>query len=138
MRRIPALFVGVAATVLLGGCGGSGSGVAAGAGDGEIPVTGSPGTASGPGAAGHGSVAGAVRTGDGGPLPGVLVVPVSLDDPAVAVPELAVVTDAGGSYRWDLPAGRYELRAVRDGAVLGSTRVEVAAGRPASADIDVD
>lgn len=137
MTRMTVLAVGLAAAALLGGCGGGDAGVAAGAGDGETPVTGSPGAPTGPGVAGQGSAAGVVRDGSGAVVAGVLVVPVSLDEPANAVPERAVVTGADGTYRWELPAGKYELGALRDGEQLGSTRVEVAAGRTVTADIDV-
>lgn len=127
--------IAVLALVLLAACG-SGGGTAASPEDpDEAPVTGSAGDATGPGPVGRGAVEGVVRAAGGAAVAGVLIVPVPLDDPAPAVPELAVVTDDGGGYRWDLPGGRYEMRAVRDGAVVGSVEVDVAENATASADI---
>lgn len=135
MRHRMMTLVAALVLVLLTACGEDG-GNPAGSTD-ETPVTGSQGDATGPGHANRGVVEGVVRTASGAALPGVLVVPVSLDHPAIAIPELAVVTDARGSYRWDLPGGRYEVRAVQAGAVVGTVEVEVARGRTAGGDISL-
>ena len=127
--------IAVLALVLLAACGSDGGTAASPEAPDEAPVTGSAGDATGPGPVGRGAVEGVVRAAGGAAVAGVLIVPVPLDDPAPAVPELAVVTDAGGGYRWDLPGGRYQMRAVRDGTVLGSTDVEVAADVTAPGDI---
>jgi Carboxypeptidase regulatory-like domain len=86
------------------------------------------------------SVAAAV-TGDvfdaaGRPVPGALVTAVSLDTPGSPVPEIAVLTDRGGHYRWPavLAAGRYRLE-VRTANGTGTSEVTVHSGTTASADL---
>lgn len=87
------------------------------------------------GTAARGSVAGTVRAADGSPLTGAVVVPRSLDSPAQPVPELAVVTDRQGGYRWTLPPGRYELAVqVGERRALPVKTVTVQAGRTATVD----
>ena len=104
-------------------------------GDDEKPVHSTATTGnSGSVPAGAGSVAGSVSGPTGQPVAGVLVVPVSLEEPAVAVPERAVVTDQDGRFRWELPAGRYELRLAGAG-ISGSTTVTVRPGAEAPAEI---
>jgi hypothetical protein len=59
----------------------------------------------------------------------------SLDSPAHAVPELAVLTDADGRYEWPpLASGRYELR-VATPTAKGAVRVVVQSGTTAHADL---
>ena len=86
----------------------------------ELPASGSP-SATVPGA-----VHGTVRAPDGAPVPGVLVAATSIDSPARAVPELAVMTDAAGTYEWPLQPGRYRLEATVAGVGAASAEVTVA------------
>jgi hypothetical protein len=39
----------------------------------------------------------------------------SLDEPAKAIPEIAILTNEQGSYAWPLRPGRYELTPMLDG-----------------------
>lgn len=69
---------------------------------------------------------GVVHDGSGAPVGGVLVAAASLDVPAQAVPELAVVSDAAGRYAWPavLAPGRYALRAeTADGPAVAELTV---------------
>ncbi|CAA9263367.1 MAG: hypothetical protein AVDCRST_MAG41-2471 [uncultured Corynebacteriales bacterium] len=105
------------------------------AGCGDRPADAGGAAAPPPATAARGEVAGVVRTADGRPLGGALVVPRSLDTPAEPIPELAVVTDRAGGYRWTLPPGRYEL-SVRLGErrPVPARTVTVEAGRTATVD----
>ena len=134
MRTMLRAVVVVVVTMGLAACGDDSPTASAGNPD-EAPVTGSQGDATGPGRSDQGVVEGVVRGADGSTVAGALVVPVPLDDPAPAIPELAVVTDDAGAYTWNLPDGRYELRATKDGTAMGSARVEVAAGEAVVGDI---
>lgn len=57
------------------------------------------------------ALTGAVQDTEGDPVNGALVRAVSLDTPVKSVPEIAVLTDRSGRYRWPavLPPGRYRL-----------------------------
>lgn len=72
-----------------------------------------------------GTAAGVVVDTAGQPVAGAMVVPRSLDIPAVAVPELAVLTDQQGRYVWHLRPGRYELIARSGDQVSAPVQVEV-------------
>ncbi len=56
-------------------------------------------------------VSGRITDRQGHPVAGVFVHPRSLDKPAPAIPEIAIVSDANGHYAWRLPPGKYELSA---------------------------
>jgi carboxypeptidase family protein len=70
-------------------------------------------------------VTGRVTSDTGEPVSGALMEPRSLDEPAPAVPELAVLSDAEGKYFWDLPAGRWALTAKAEGFRPASATVAV-------------
>jgi hypothetical protein len=75
-----------------------------------------------------GTVVGTVRTGDGQPVAGAAVLPTSVDEPALAVPEIGIITGPAGQYEWRLHAGAYELAIYVDGEPRGAARVTVTAG----------
>ncbi|WP_033430655.1 carboxypeptidase-like regulatory domain-containing protein [Saccharothrix syringae] len=58
-------------------------------------------------------IAGTVVDDAGRPVEGALVQPRSLDEPPLAVPELAVMSGPDGRYEWRLAAGRYEFTALK-------------------------
>ena len=60
-------------------------------------------------------VQGIITNRAGQPLADVLVVPVSTDTPPRALPEIALRSDAQGSYFWSLPPGNYTLTFTLDG-----------------------
>jgi Carboxypeptidase regulatory-like domain len=74
-----------------------------------------------------GTVTGRVEAG-GEPVRRVLIEPLSLDDPAPPVPELAVFTDDTGRYEWRLPAGSYRLTTRAGRYHPSSGRVDVTGG----------
>src|SRR5262245_18120616 len=55
-----------------------------------------------PGTSVRGTVTGRVTGAGGAPVAGAAVLPRSLDDPAKAIPEMLVSTDADGAYQWTL------------------------------------
>jgi len=69
-------------------------------------------------------VAGRVTV-DRKPLAGVSVQPRSLDQPATAIPEMAVVSEDGGQYHWSLRPGEYEISFTLDGYQPETRRVTV-------------
>jgi hypothetical protein len=73
-------------------------------------------------------VGGVVRTASGEALRGVVVLAQSLDKPAPAIPDIAVTTNAAGSYFWSLRAGNYELTFLLNGQKIATRRVSVPAG----------
>lgn len=83
------------------------------------------------------AVYGIVRTPDGQPAVGVVVSATSLDEPARAIPELAVVTDDQGTYEWPLRPGRYRLSAGASNGVLTHIEFTVNDGVRYRADIDL-
>ncbi len=70
-------------------------------------------------------IVGHVRLPSGQPLPGILVVAVSLIKPSPPIPDIAIVTDAAGYYVWDLPLGRYQLTFVRNGQRIATRDVAI-------------
>jgi hypothetical protein len=64
---------------------------------------------------------GRVVDADGAPVPGAQVVIVVS---SVPMPEIALVSDANGSFSLRLPAGRFTLRAHGPGGTSGAVEVE--------------
>ena len=63
---------------------------------------------------------GRVVDADGAPVPAQVVIVVS----SVPMPEIALVSDANGSFSLRLPAGRFTLRAHGPGGTSGAVEVE--------------
>jgi hypothetical protein len=83
-------------------------------------------------------VDGQVSNQDGGPVPGALVTPVSLDTPSKAIPEVAVFTNDQGRFSWVLPAGRYRITVTADGYQEASAETQVPASGTATLDLRLD
>jgi hypothetical protein len=98
---------------------------AACAGDGDEPVR-------------RGSVEGRVTDTRGEAVAGARVDAASLDTPAKAVPELAVLTGPDGEYEWSLQAGRYDLTVVADGFRPASKEIGIEPGVAAELDFTVE
>jgi hypothetical protein len=81
-----------------------------------------------------GTVAGTVTTGDGTPVAGTAVLPISIDQPAQPVPEIGIFTGPDGRYEWRLHPGSYELSIYLDGEALGTAPVTVTAGETSTLD----
>ena len=73
-------------------------------------------------------VVGRLVASSGRPLAGARIVAQSLDDPSGPIPEIAILSDAGGRFVWPLRAGRYRLAAVVDGQEIAAADLVV---RPA-------
>lgn len=72
---------------------------------------------------------------DGTPASGYLIVPTSLAEPSVAIPEMALLSDERGRFEWPLPPGTYRLTATRaDAPAIAPIDVEV----PATGSITVE
>jgi hypothetical protein len=80
-------------------------------------------------------VAGLVLGAAGRPLVGVVVTARSLDHPARAIPEIAIVTGADGRYAWPLRPGRYEIGVSVRGHRPAALAVVVQPGRVTPADL---
>jgi len=106
------LLVGL---LVLGGCGGEAGTSSA---DGRSPVAPSDRVA----------ITGTVVDDAGHPVEGALVQPKSVDDPPRPVPELAVISGPDGRYEWNLPAGRYEFTATKDGRTGPPVQVTASTG----------
>ena len=102
---MPRLVVLVAAALALTACGG---GAGADGGDPATPVSGGGSSAAAPVVR---QVDGTVRDDAGRPVRGALVVPRPVDADTPGVPEIAIVSDAGGRFSWPLRPGSYELAA---------------------------
>lgn len=81
------------------------------------------------------TVTGVVADSAGRPVPGALVQPKSLDDPAHPVPEVAVLSGPDGRYEWHLAAGRYEFTATKDDRVGTPAEVTVIVGGAGQLDL---
>lgn len=98
--------------------------LAAGCSNPDRPVTnGGDATAAGGGISE--GVAGRVTGPGQKPLAGVSVQPRSLDEPATAIPEMAVVSMDDGQYEWTLRPGEYEIVFVLEGYQPATRRVTV-------------
>lgn len=82
-------------------------------------------------------VEGSVTAPGGKPLAGVSVQPRSLDEPSAAIPEMAVVSEEGGQYRWKLRPGEYEITFALEGYQPASHRVTVRAGEATRLDVEL-
>jgi hypothetical protein len=79
-------------------------------------------------------VAGRITNEDGRAVEGASVLAVSLAPNGPAVPEMVVVSDAEGRYRWPLRAGSYEIAVVADGYQRASKTVAVTTSEIATLD----
>jgi hypothetical protein len=59
------------------------------------------------------------------PLENVAVRPTSLDQPAAAIPEMAVVSEPDGHYSWTLHPGAYEISFAAEGYQPAARRITV-------------
>ena len=82
----------------------------------------------------HGSVEGP----DGKPIAGAFMQPKSLDDPANAIPEIAVLSGEDGRYEWSLTPGEYSITASKDGYKSRTQRTRVAVGGLAKLDFTLE
>lgn len=74
----------------------------------------------------------------GAPLEGVFVQAVGLGRDAPPVPEMAVFSDAGGFWRWDLRPGRYAITFSPPGRSPVTREVVVRAGKVTRLDTRID
>jgi hypothetical protein len=72
------------------------------------------------------------------PLAGVAVQPRSLDEPAAAIPEMAVVSEDDGQYRWTLRPGEYELSFLLEGYQPATRRVTVRPRQATRLDVELE
>jgi len=77
-------------------------------------------------------------TAAGRPLAGVSVQPRSLDEPAPAIPEMAVVSEDDGQYHWSLRPGEYEITFVLDGYQPATRKVTVRSGEATRLDVELE
>lgn len=66
------------------------------------------------------------------PVAGAVIAARSLDRPARAVPEIAIVTGDDGRFQWPLRPGTYRLAALLDGREVATATVTVEPGQVTS------
>jgi hypothetical protein len=107
-------------------------GAAAFVGDGDTPVSNEDDTAASQGQLQ--GLRGTITGPNGRRIAGALVTPQSVDVPAKAVPELAVLSDDDGRYEWTLDPGKYEITVSADGYQTQTKNVTVEPGDAAPLD----
>lgn len=65
----------------------------------------------------------------GRPVEGAMIEVKSLDASAPAIPEIAILSDSRGRYRWPLPPGAYEISVLAEGYRCTPRRAVVRSGR---------
>jgi hypothetical protein len=83
-------------------------------------------------------VKGRVTAPDGSPIVNALVQPKSLDDPSTPIPEIAILTDEDGRYKWRLFPGEYEISVSAEGYQPAIKRATVKAGQAAMLDFKLE
>jgi Carboxypeptidase regulatory-like domain len=69
------------------------------------------------------------------PLENVAVRPRSLDEPAAAIPEMAVLSEPDGHYSWTLSPGAYEIEFAAEGYQPATRRIVVRPGQTTRLDV---
>jgi hypothetical protein len=82
-----------------------------------------------------GIVEGRVIDAAGNPIAGILVMPASTANPPEAVPEIAVLTDAQGRYKWNLSPGPYTFTFTREGYAPAMQKIVVKPDQPVKLDL---
>jgi hypothetical protein len=114
-----ASFLATASIALVAGCGGGGD-------EAQAPSNG-----------GTTAVEGTVTDSGGNPVEGALL-QASADDPATILPDIALLTDRAGHYRWELGPGSYELSVSKDGFRTAAKRVTLGRGRVVDLDFTLE
>lgn len=83
-------------------------------------------------------VEGHVTDSGGKPLADVAVQPRSLDQPTTAIPELMVISEQDGRYRWTLQPGEYELTFSVEGYQAATRRVTVRSREVSRLDVTLE
>ena len=79
-------------------------------------------------------VTGEIKDDNGRALDGAMIVPKSLEANGPAVPEMAILSDTTGRYRWPLRPGNYDVTVRADGYQDVTQRVTVSPGAVATLD----
>lgn len=74
-------------------------------------------------------VAGVVSDSAGRPVVGVVVHAEAISRPRPAIPEIAIVTDENGRYKWPLPPAEYQITIAAEGFEKATKRATVSVGR---------
>lgn len=82
-------------------------------------------------------VQGRVTFASGKPAEKVFVQARSLGQPAIALPDIGILTNKAGDYFWPLPPGRFELTFILRGRKLATRQLDVGRNRPARLDIQL-
>ena len=70
----------------------------------------------------------------GQPIPEVSIEAQSLDTPTRPIPEVMIVTDEQGHYRWRLFSGHYMISAIAEGYRKERQSIEVRKGKASTLD----
>ena len=82
-------------------------------------------------------VTGRVTTMDGRPIVEAGIHAKSLDEPSNPIPEIAIVTNEEGRYKWPLVAGKYEISVFIDNRQSASQVVTVNQGQTATLNFEI-
>jgi hypothetical protein len=83
-------------------------------------------------------VVGRVVAADGHPIANAWIRPASLERPGPPIPEIAIVSEADGRYRWPLPPGQYQVSVSADGYREATRPVTVSPGTTVTLDFVLD
>ena len=79
-------------------------------------------------------VTGEIKDDNGRALDGAMIIPKSVEANGPAVPEMAILSDTTGRYRWPLRPGNYDVTVRADGYHDVTQRVTVSPGAVATLD----
>ena len=69
------------------------------------------------------------------PIANAVIAAKSLDRPAKAIPDIAIMTNAAGRFQWPLRPGAYQLAAMLDGRQVATATVTVEPGQVTTIDL---
>ncbi|MDR9899763.1 carboxypeptidase regulatory-like domain-containing protein [Aetokthonos hydrillicola Thurmond2011] len=82
-------------------------------------------------------VTGLVTTRDGHPIVNAWIQAKSLDEPSNPIPEIAIITNEAGEYKWTLLPGKYKISVFIDNRKLATKLVTVKPGQAVTLDFNV-
>ena len=83
-------------------------------------------------------VSGQITVPGGRPVSGALIQPKSLDERGPPIPEIAILTDENGWYKWPLAPGMYEITASAEGYRPTTKQIIVRVGKVVIADLTLE
>ncbi|RAM52450.1 MAG: hypothetical protein C6Y22_05425 [Hapalosiphonaceae cyanobacterium JJU2] len=82
-------------------------------------------------------VTGLVTTRDGNPIVNAWIQAKSVDEPSKPIPEIAIITNEAGEYKWPLLPGKYEISVFIDNKPYTAKSVRVKSGQAVTLNFNV-